>query len=397
MAELLVCLQLLCVLHQAQMKPMTKERGKTMRKAAAAGIILAGIILVAGGLDRKGGSDNFVADVQANDETTQKEEENRSSEETELETQIDTSAPVTAGSRIAVVSKSVDGEFWKAIRTGMEDAVKDVNAAYGYTSDDQITMTFEGASNEQDVEKQINTLDAVIAENPTVLCLSAGDEDSCQAQIEAAKENGISVVAFDSNVTDSDMIAAFRGTDNTSVGKLAGEKLADAIGKSGKVAIFSAQEKTESSRRRVEGFNEAISAYSDISVVQELYMDKVEDMQSAIESTLQSYPDLAGVFCTNADVSDLYLDTEKTGDHVLTMVGVDATSKQQEAIRNGVEAGVVSQDPYRIGYQTILAAVQLTVPKEEVSGVERTVLYDPAWIDSSSLDDPEYSDYLYGK
>ncbi len=368
-----------------------------MRKAAVAGIILAGIILVAGGLDRKGGSDNFVANVQANDETTQKEEENRSSEETELETQIDTSAPVTAGSRIAVVSKSVDGEFWKAIRTGMEDAVKDVNAAYGYTSDDQITMTFEGASNEQDVEKQINTLDAVIAENPTVLCLSAGDEDSCQAQIEAAKENGISVVAFDSNVTDSDMIAAFRGTDNTSVGKLAGEKLADAIGKSGKVAIFSAQEKTESSRRRVEGFKEAISAYSDISVVQELYMDKVEDMQSAIESTLQSYPDLAGVFCTNADVSDLYLDTEKTGDHVLTMVGVDATSKQQEAIRNGVEAGVVSQDPYRIGYQTILAAVQLTVPKEEVSGVERTVLYDPAWIDSSSLDDPEYSDYLYGK
>ena len=368
-----------------------------MRKAAAAGIILAGIILVAGGLDRKGGSDNFVADVQANDETTQKEEENRSSEETELETQIDTSAPVTAGSRIAVVSKSVDGEFWKAIRTGMEDAVKDVNAAYGYTSDDQITMTFEGASNEQDVEKQINTLDAVIAENPTVLCLSAGDEDSCQAQIEAAKENGISVVAFDSNVTDSDMIAAFRGTDNTSVGKLAGEKIADAIGKSGKVAIFSAQEKTESSRRRVEGFKEAISAYSDISVVQELYMDKVEDMQSAIESTLQSYPDLAGVFCTNADVSDLYLDTEKIGDHVLTMVGVDATSKQQEAIRNGVEAGVVSQDPYRIGYQTILAAVQLTVPKEEVSGVERTVLYDPAWIDSSSLDDPEYSDYLYGK
>lgn len=362
-----------------------------MRKAAVAGIILAGIILVAGGLDRKGGSDNFVADVQANDETTQKEEE------TELETQIDTSAPVTAGSRIAVVSKSVDGEFWKAIRTGMEDAVKDVNAAYGYTSDDQITMTFEGASNEQDVEKQINTLDAVIAENPTVLCLSAGDEDSCQAQIEAAKENGISVVAFDSNVTDSDMIAAFRGTDNTSVGKLAGEKLADAIGKSGKVAIFSAQEKTESSRKRVEGFKEAISAYSDISVVQELYMDKVEDMQSAIESTLQSYPDLAGVFCTNSDVSDLYLDIEKTGDHVLTMVGVDATSKQQEAIRNGVEAGVVSQDPYRIGYQTILAAVQLTVPKEEVSGLERTVLYDPAWIDSSSLDDPEYSNYLYGK
>ena len=368
-----------------------------MRKAAAAGIILAGAILVAGGLDRKSGSENFVADVQANDETTQVENDETSEEETELAAQIDTSAPVTAGSRIAVVSKSVDGEFWKTLRSGMEDAVKDVNTAYGYTSDDQITMTFEGANNEQDVEKQVNTLDAVIAENPTVLCLSAGDEDSCQAQIEAARENGIAVLAFDSNVSDSDMIAAFRGTDNDYVGKLAGEKLAEAIGKSGKVAIFSAQEKTESSKKRVEGFKEAIKAYSDISIVQELYTDKVDDMKSAIQNTLQSYPDLAGVFCTNADVSDLYLDVEKTGDNVPVMVGVDATTRQQEAIRDGAEAGVVSQDPYQIGYQTILAAVQLTVPAEEVSGVERSVLYDPVWIDSSNLDNPEYDSYLYKK
>ena len=51
----------------------------------------------------------------------------------------------------------------------------------------QITMTFEGPDDEEDVESQINTLDAVIAENPSVVCLSAGDMDSCQAQLEAAK------------------------------------------------------------------------------------------------------------------------------------------------------------------------------------------------------------------
>jgi len=38
-----------------------KKRGKIMRKAAAAGIILAGAILVAGGLDKESGSENFVA------------------------------------------------------------------------------------------------------------------------------------------------------------------------------------------------------------------------------------------------------------------------------------------------------------------------------------------------
>ena len=373
-----------------------------MRKAAAAGIILAGAILVAGGLDKESGSENFVADVQANDETAQTEEETdsdpESEEEAALAAQIDTSAPVTKGSRIAVVSKSVDGEYWKALHSGMEDAIKDVNAAYGFTSDDQITMTFEGASDEQDVEKQVNTLDAVIAENPTVLCLSAGDEDSCQAQLEAARENDIAVVAFDSNVSDSDMIAVFRGTDNVYVGKMAGEKLSDAIGKSGKVAIFSAQEKTESSKKRVKGFKEALAECPDITVVQELYTDQVDDMKTAMEDALRRYPDLAGVFCTNADVSDLDLDIAKAEGTAPVMVGVDATTKQQDAVRNGSEAGIVSQSPYQLGYQTILAAVQLTVPYEEVSsGLEKFVYYDPVWIDTTNLDAPEYSSYLYGK
>ena len=45
---------------------------------------------------------------------------------------------------------------------------------------------------------------------------------------------------------DDELVAAFRGTDNAYVGKLAAEKLADAIGENGKIAVFSAQEKTES-------------------------------------------------------------------------------------------------------------------------------------------------------
>ena len=73
------------------------------------------------------------------------------------------------------MSKATDGEYWKLVRKGMEDAVKDINKAYEFSSDDEISMTFEGPSDEQDIETQVNTLDAVIAENPTVLCMSAGD------------------------------------------------------------------------------------------------------------------------------------------------------------------------------------------------------------------------------
>ena len=332
----------------------------------------------------------IVADVQETPEATEVEEE-----KSPLIPEIDDTLSIEEGARIAVVSKSKKGEFWNKVKEGMEAAVKDVNEAYGFKKDKQITMTFEGPDDEEDVESQINTLDAVIAENPSVVCLSAGDMDSCQAQLEAAKENGIPVVAFDSNVSDTKLVRAFRGTDNTQIGKYAAYKLGSAIGKMGNVAVFSAQEKTQSAQERVKGFLDNIANYTDIKVVETVYSDQVDDMKEAMKEVLDKYPALDGVFCTNADVTELYLGLEKSdaGD-ATALVGVDATTKQQKAIRNGEEIGCVSQQPYAMGYQTIWTAAETTAPKKSVT-IEKNLLLNPAWIDSESVDDPDSSAYLY--
>ena len=316
-------------------------------------------------------------------------------DESPLIPEIDTDVKIKAGSRIAVVSKSVKGEYWKMVKKGMEDAVKAINDAYGFKKDDQITMTFEGPDNEEDVESQINTRDAVIAENPDVLCISASDMDSCQAQLEAAKENEIPVVAFDSNVSEKKLVKAYRGTDNVQVGKMAAYQLGSALGKMGKVAVFSAQQKTKSVQDRVDGFMNNIQKYGDIEVVEVIYSDQVDDMETAMKEVLDKYPALDGVFCTNADVTELYLGLEKSdaGD-APALVGVDATTKQQEAIRNGEEIGCVSQQSYAMGYQTIWTAAEITAPKKSVT-IEKNLLLNPAWIDSESVDDPDSSAYLY--
>ena len=316
-------------------------------------------------------------------------------DESPLIPEIDTDVKIEAGSRIAVVSKSVKGEYWKMVKKGMEDAVKAINDAYGFKKDDQITMTFEGPDNEEDVESQINTIDAVIAENPDVLCISASDMDSCQAQLEAAKENEIPVVAFDSNVSEKKLVKAYRGTDNVQVGKMAAYQLGSALGKMGKVAVFSAQQKTKSVQDRVDGFMNNIQKYGDIEVVEVIYSDQVDDMETAMKEVLDKYPALDGVFCTNADVTELYLGLGKSdaGD-APALVGVDATTKQQEAIRNGEEIGCVSQQSYAMGYQTIWTAAETTAPKKSVT-IEKNLLLNPAWIDSESVDDPDSSAYLY--
>lgn len=332
----------------------------------------------------------LVADVQETPEAEEMEEE-----QNPAIPEIDDSLSIEPGAKIAVVSKSTKGEFWDKVKEGMQNAVKDVNTAYGFKKDDQITMTFEGPDNEEDVESQINTLDAVIAENPSVVCVSAGDMESCQAQLEAAKENGIPVIAFDSNVSDTELIMAFRGTDNTQIGKYAAYKLGSAIGKMGNVAVFSAQEKTESAQQRVKGFLDNIANYTDIKVVETVYSDQVDDMKTAMKEVLEKYPALDGVFCTNANVSEMFLDVNKdNGESKVAMVGVDATSKQQEAVKNGEELGILSQNPYAMGYQTMWAAIQSTAPKKEVT-IDKKVLLDPAWIDAENLGSEDYANYLY--
>ena len=118
-------------------------------------------------------------------------------------------------------------------------------------------------------------------------------------------------------------------------------------------------------------------------------------LYEAMKEVLDKYPALDGVFCTNADVTELYLGLEKSdaGD-APALVGVDATTKQQEAIRNGEEIGCVSQQSYAMGYQTIWTAAETTAPKKSVT-IEKNLLLNPAWIDSESVDDPDSSAYLY--
>lgn len=364
-----------------------------MKKAAVIPAVLLAVLCSFSGCGKEK-VEQTIAPLVSDEQTTEEIKEVQEEKDPVIP-EIDTSVEIQPGARIAVVSKSTSGEYWNLVKKGMEQAVADVNQAYGFSKDEQVSMTFEGASDENDVTSQINTLDAVIAENPDVLCISASDMDSCQAQLEAAKENGIPVVAFDSGVSDTKMVRAFRGTDNKRVGEIAAYRLAVSIGKMGKVAVFSAQEKTQSIQERISGFTKYIANYPDIEVVEIVYEDQVEDMTAAMQDVLARYPQLDGVFCTNADISDLYLDMEKdeTLDSVV-MVGVDATAKQQKAIREGKEAGTVSQHPYAMGYQTAWTALQTTAPKKSVE-IKRNVRIDPVWIDADTIDDEAYSAYLY--
>lgn len=300
---------------------------------------------------------------------------------------------VEKGSYIAVVAKDLSAGFWKAVKAGAQQALDDLNASLGYTGNDKVYMTFEGPENESDTNSQINIIDSVISENPDALILGIIDQQSGQAQMEEASDSQIPVIIADSGI-ESDLITSTCATDHAAAAKLAADHLCEAIGNSGEVAIVAHQYNTESSVERVEAFKKEIEEkYTDVKVVQVNYGDGEESIADMLKNTLETYPALKGIFCTNEDMADQTLDAlvDMENTEQIQIVGFDSGEKQQKAIQEGREYGTVTQNPYGLGYAAIVAAVRaiqgLPVDQKIDTGYQ--------WIDKDTIDLETNQKYLY--
>jgi ribose transport system substrate-binding protein len=75
-------------------------------------------------------------------------------------------------------------------------------------------------------------------------------------------------------------------------------------------------------------------------------------------------------------------------------VGVDATTKQQEAIKNEEEVCTISQNPLTLGYETIVTALY-AAQEDCTMDIADTLLLEPQKIDANNLYNPQYTNYLY--
>jgi len=297
-----------------------------------------------------------------------------------------------AGSRIAVVLKSTRDEFWTTVRDGIEDAVKALNEKMGYTGEDQITVSFDGPTDDSDVEKQIDLIDTVLSENPTILCIAAIDRQSCEAQLEMAAENDIPVVMLDSGV-ESGPISALCATDNYAAGTEAAKKMAEAIGDEGQIAVMTHTESTQTSQDREKGFTDEISKnHPNIEIVNISHENDDFTMEKMADAVFTLYPEVEGYFCTNEDASGAVLDALDAAGKEITVIGFDSGEQQQNAVKNGTELGFFAQNPYGMGYAAVIAGVRADQNLE----VDTFINTSYQWIDSSNLENEEYSNYLYG-
>ena len=285
---------------------------------------------------------------------------------------------------IPVISKGFQHQFWQAVKLGGEKAAKEFD----------VDITFEGPETEAMVDKQIDMLQTALNKKPKAICLAALDSKACIPLLEKAKTANIPVIGFDSGV-DSNIPVATAATNNVAAAALAADKMAQLIGGSGEIAVIVHDQTSRTGIDRRDGFvNRIKSAYKNITIVDLQYGGgdqlKTTDLAKAI---MQAHPKLKGFFGANEGsaigVINAVNEMKKAGK--IVVIGYDSGKLQLDAIRSGLMAGAITQNPVGIGYEAVKAAV-MAIKGQPIKKNIDTGFY---WYDKSNIDNPEIKPNLY--
>jgi len=283
---------------------------------------------------------------------------------------------------IPLISKGFQHQFWQAVKSGAEQAGKDYN----------VRITFEGPETEAMVDKQIDMLSSALAKHPAAIGFAALDSKAAIPLLKKAQAAKLPVIAFDSGV-DSDIPVTTATTDNKAAAALAADKMAQLIGDSGEVALVVHDQTSRTGIDRRDGFVERIkSAHPNVKVVSVQYGagDHLKSTEIA-KAMLQAYPNLKGIFGANEGSIAGVINAVRETHRKIVAIGYDSGKQQKDAIRDGTEAGAITQNPVGIGYKTVEAAVK-ALKGEKLPKVIDTGFY---WYDKSNIDDPKIAAVLY--
>ncbi len=285
---------------------------------------------------------------------------------------------------IAVIAKGFQHKFWQTVREGAEQAAKDFG----------VTITYEGPDTEAQIDKQVEMLDAALAKNPVAICLAALDSRAVVSGLEKAKERNIPVVGFDSGV-ESETVVATAATDNIAAASLAADKLAEAIGKEGKIAMVVHDQVSTTGKARRDGFKNRIeSAYPNIKIVDIQYGEGDHTKSAdAAKAIMTAHPDLKGIYGANegSAIGVMLAVEELNKVGKIKVVGFDSGKKQVDSIRSGNMLGAVTQNPYQIGYK----AVETAYRASRGEAVEKKIDTGFEWYDKNNVDKEDIKKLLY--
>jgi len=274
--------------------------------------------------------------------------------------------------RIALIMKSLANEFFKTMEEGARRHHKE--------HEDEYELTVVGIKDEQDVGKQIDYVELMIAQKMDAIVIAPADSKALVPVCKRAMDVGIIVVNIDNKfdaavLEDKGVKIPFVGPDNRKGARLAGEYLTGKLKPGDKVAIIEGVPNAFNGIQRKLGFEDAMKAGGmNIVSSQSGYWEtaKAEPIVSAL---ITEYSDLKAVLCANDSMALGAIAAIKAAgksDDIL-VIGFDNITAVQKLLKDGKILCTVDQHADKLAAFGIEYALEMLKGKGTPSDRETPV------------------------
>jgi len=280
--------------------------------------------------------------------------------------------PGPAKPRVALVMKSLANEFFKT----MEDGARDHQKQHA----DQYDLIANGIKDEQDVGKQIDLVEQMIAQKVNALVIAPADSKALVPVCKKAMDAGVIVVNID-NKFDSSALAEkgvripFVGPDNRKGARLAGECLAKRLQKGDAVAIVEGAPNAFNGIQRKLGFADAANAAGLKILSSQTGKWETIEAEKVVSGMITEHPEIKGLLCANDSMAVGAVAALKAAgklDQVL-VVGYDNISAIQQLMKEGKVLCTVDQHGDKIAVYGIEYALDILRKKASLDDRETPV------------------------
>ena len=284
--------------------------------------------------------------------------------------------------RIAVIPKGSAHLFWQSVHAGAVAAAREGG----------VDIVWNGPASETDYNGQLQIVENMIAQRVDAICLAPIDKTAMVGVVDRAARENIPVVIFDSGVDTQNFVSQV-ATDNDRAGQMAAERMGKILDGKGKVAVVAVQPGAASTMLREQGFEDAVKKdFPGIQIVDKRYgMADFAKSLAVTENILTAHPDLDALFASNESSTVGAAQALKSRNSKVKLVGFDWSPALLDELKSGLIDSLVAQDPFRMGYQSVTAALD-----KLKGGTPRKIdNMPPRVVTRDNLNDPDVQKQLH--
>ena len=263
--------------------------------------------------------------------------------------------------------------FFVTIQNEMKEKVE--------ANGDEIVFTDPG----NDVSKQISQVEDMLSQNLDGLFMNPVDAEGIAPALDQAKEAGVPMVGFDTQVADMSYLVSYTGSDNYNAGKVVGEDLVKKCPDGGEIIVLDSPT-MQSVVDRTNGFLDAIDGHGFTVVAQQDAKGNLEVSLGIAEDLLQAHPDVVAIFGGNDPTAlGALAAANAAGIKDCKIYGVDGSPdiKAELASDSSLIEGTGAQSPVSIADK----AVEIMYKVMNGESVEDTYPVDTFLITSDNVND----------